>query len=100
MRCANIYLQQVADYFEVEPSLNGRDYVDYCLNFSLKHQIDLFVPRYNVTTLIDQKEDFDRIGVKVMFIGSSETYQILESKVKTYEALNNTNIVAIQKHFA
>jgi len=97
--CANSNLQEVADYYEVEPSINGRDYVDYCLNFCLKHEIDLFVPRYNVTTLVDYKEDFDRIGVKVMFIGSSETYQFLESKVKTYKVLNNTNIIAIPKTF-
>lgn len=97
--CANCNLQEVADYFEVEPSLNGREYVDYCLNFCLKHEIDIFVPRYNVTTLIDYKEDFDRIGVKVMFIGSSETYQFLESKLKTYETLNDTDIVAIPKTF-
>jgi len=97
--CANNYLQEVADYFEVEPTLKGRDYADYCLNFCLEHMIDVFVPRYNVTTLIEYKEEFDRIGVKVMFIGSSETYQLLESKAKTYEALNNTNIVAIPKTF-
>ncbi len=97
--CANDYLQEVADYFEVEPSLNERDYVTYCLNFCLKHKINIFVPRHNVTTLIDYKEEFNRIGVKVMFIGSSETYQFLDSKVATYEALNNTNIVAIPKTF-
>lgn len=97
--CANDYLEDVADYFEVEPSLSGRDYVDYCLNFCLKFKINIFVPRYNVTTLIDYEGEFNRIGVKVMFIGNSKTYQILDSKVKTYEALNNTDIVAIPKTF-
>jgi len=92
-------MQEVADYFEVEPPLEGKEYVDYCLDFCVKHQIDLFVPRYNVTTLIDYKEDFDRIGVKVMFVGSPEIYQTLESKVKTYEALDNTDIIAIPKSF-
>lgn len=97
--CTNNDLQEVADYFEVEPSLNERDYVNYCLDFCLKHDIDLFVPRYNVTTLVNYREDFDHIGVKVMFIGSSETYQLLGNKVKTYEALKDTNIVAIPKTF-
>ncbi|TGE31680.1 ATP-grasp domain-containing protein [Desulfosporosinus sp. Sb-LF] len=97
--CVNNYLQEVADYFEVEPSLDGKNYVDYCLNFCLKHEIELFVPRYNVTTLINYKEEFDRIGVKVMFIGSSEIYQLLESKIKTYEVLSNIDIVAIPKTF-
>lgn len=97
--CDNNYLQGVADYFEVEPLLNGRDYANYCIDFCIRHNIDLFVPRYNVTTLINYKEDFDRIGVKVMFIGSSKIYQLLESKAKTYEALRNTDIVAIPKTF-
>lgn len=97
--CANNYLEEVADYFEVEPVLDGKDYVDYCLDFCLKHKIDLFVPRYNVTTLINYKEEFDRLGVKVMFIGTSETYQLLEDKVKTYKAFKNTNIIGIPKAF-
>ena len=97
--CANNYLQEVANYFEVEPPLNGKDYVNYCLNFCLKHNIDVFVPRYNVTTLINYKEDFDRLGVKVMFVGNSETYRLLEDKVETYEALKDTNIVSIPKTF-
>ena len=95
----NTYLQEVADYFELEPSVNGKEYVDYCLNFCHQHKIDVFVPRYNVTTLVNYKEDFEHIGVKVMFIGSSETYQLLESKIETYEALRNTDIVAIPKSF-
>ncbi|EHQ89755.1 ATP-grasp domain-containing protein [Desulfosporosinus youngiae] len=97
--CPNNYLQEVADYFEVEPELTGTDYVNYCLDFCLKHKIDLFVPRYNVTTLIDYKEDFERLGVKVMFIGNSETYQVLEDKLKTYETLKETDVVAIPKAF-
>ncbi|MDP4126613.1 MAG: ATP-grasp domain-containing protein, partial [Bacillota bacterium] len=97
--CVNKYLQEVADYFEVEPSLNGKDYVDYCLNFCLNHEIDLFVPRFNVTTLVKYKENFERIGVKVMFIGSSDIYQLLDNKIKTYETLNNTDIIAIPKAF-
>ncbi|WP_082075120.1 ATP-grasp domain-containing protein [Desulfosporosinus sp. I2] len=97
--CQNNYLQEVADYFEVEPSVNGKEYVDYCINFCHQHKIDVFVPRYNVTTLVNYKEDFEHIGVKVMFIGSSETYQLLENKIETYEALGNTDIVAIPKSF-
>ncbi|MBC2724764.1 ATP-grasp domain-containing protein [Desulfosporosinus sp.] len=97
--CPNNDLQEVADYFEVEPSVNGRDYVDYCLDFCFKHGVNLFVPRYNVTTLIEYKEQFDRLGVKVMFVGDSETYQLLDNKLKTYEALEGANLVAIPKAF-
>ncbi|MCO1602991.1 ATP-grasp domain-containing protein [Desulfosporosinus nitroreducens] len=97
--CANNYLEEVADYFEVEPSLHGNDYANYCLDFCLKNNINLFVPRYNVNTLINFKEQFEQLGVKVMFIGNSATYQLLDDKLKTYEALKDTDIVAIPKTF-
>jgi Carbamoylphosphate synthase large subunit (split gene in MJ) len=97
--CVNKYLKEISDYFEVEPILSGKDYVYYCLNFCLKHKIDLFVPRFNVTTLVNFKEAFDRIGVKVMFVGSPATYQLLDNKVKTYEALKDSDIVGIPKTF-
>jgi len=97
--CANNYLEEVADYFEVEPSINEIDYANYCLDFCVKHNIHLFVPRYNVNTLINFKEQFEEHGVKVMFIGDSATYQLLDDKFKTYEALKDTDIVAIPKAF-
>ena len=97
--CPNKDLQGVADYYEVEPSLEGRDYVEYCLDFCRKYRVDLFVPRYNVTTLIKYKKEFESLGVKVMFVGSTETYQLLDDKLKTYEVLKDTDTVAIPEAF-
>ncbi|AET68362.1 biotin carboxylase [Desulfosporosinus orientis DSM 765] len=85
--CENDYIQDIADYFEVEPSIEGKDYVNYCLDFCRQHKIKLFVPRYNVEYLSRYQNEFERLGVKVMFVGSSSTYQLLNDKVKTYQTL-------------
>lgn len=85
--CENDYIQEIADYFEVEPSLEGDDYVKYCLNFCRRHKIKVFVPRYNVLSLVRYKSEFESLGVKVMFVGDSSTYQLLDDKVKTYQSL-------------
>ncbi|AFQ44171.1 ATP-grasp domain-containing protein [Desulfosporosinus meridiei] len=96
----NIYLEEIADYFEVEPAIDGKDYADYCLDFCQKHNINIFIPRYNVSTLIKFKDLFENLGVKVMFVGNSETYQLLDNKLKTYEALKNKDILGIPKSFS
>lgn len=85
--CENDYIQEIADYFEVEPSLEGNGYVDYCLDFCRRHKIKVFVPRYNVLSLVHYKSEFESLGVKVMFVGDSSTYQLLDDKVKTYQSL-------------
>lgn len=97
--CANDYLEEVADYFEVEPDCEGEDYPNYCLEFCRKHDINIFIPRYQVNTLIDFKEQFAQLGVKVMFVGNSTTYKLLDDKLKTYARLKDTDIVAIPKAF-
>lgn len=96
---SNSYLEDVADFFEVEPVLEGNAYAEYCLDFCRKHDIDLFVPRYNVNTLVNYKERFEQLGVKVMFCGNSSTYQLLDDKLKTYEGLRGKDIAAIPKSF-
>lgn len=97
--CSNDYLEEAADYFEVEPDYEGEDYANYCLDFCRKHDINIFVPRYHVNTLIDFKEQFEQLGVKVMFVGNSTTYKLLDDKLKTYATLKDTDIVGIPKAF-
>jgi len=100
----NNYLESVSDYFEVEPQveqkeLKGEAYVNYCLNFCKTHEIDIFIPRNQVTTLIKYKQEFEKIGVKTMFIGDFDAYDILNDKIKTAEILKDTNVVLIPLTF-
>lgn len=96
----NNYLEAVADFYEIEPKVSGKEYADYILNFCKKHQIDIFIPRKNVTTLVEYKDEFEKLGVKVLFMGSKETYDLLDNKVATYKDLENEDIVKIPKTYA
>lgn len=96
----NHYLEAVADHYEIEPKLKGMEYVDYILNFCQTHAIDIFIPRKEVTELVKHKEAFDKLGVKVLFMGSEEVYDLLNDKVATYQDLEGTGIVNIPKTHA
>ena len=96
----NNYLEAVADHYEIEPKLTGREYADYILNFCNEHKIDVFIPRKNMEELVHYKKEFDALGVKVLFIGSEDIYTLLNDKVATYEDLEGTDIVKIPKTYA
>lgn len=91
----NHYLESHASHFELEPTLEGKPYVGYILNNLKAHAIDLFLPRYQVTTLVQYEHLFERLGVPTMFVTTDENYQLIENKVALYHDLKETGIVAI-----
>ncbi|PLS18841.1 carboxylate--amine ligase [Bacillus sp. M6-12] len=91
----NNYLEAVADHFEIEPKLSGQEYVDYILQFCRTHNIDVFIPRKNMELLAKHQDEFEKIGVKTLFIGTEEIYTLLNDKVATYQDLEGTDIVKI-----
>jgi biotin carboxylase len=96
----NNYLEAVADYYEIEPKLEGKEYVDYILNFCRTHHIDIFIPRKHVTELVKYQEEFKKLGVKTMFIGSKKVYDLLNDKIATYKDLEGTGIIKIPKTYS
>lgn len=92
----NIYLKEVADYYEVEREyLSDREYLDFCIAFCKKHNIDIFFVRYRATELSKYKKEFDCIGVKTTFVAEYNTYRLLDNKVNTYDFIKNENILEI-----
>ncbi|MGE5701673.1 MAG: ATP-grasp domain-containing protein [Clostridia bacterium] len=57
---------QIADYAELEPTLEVPDYIDYCLAFCKKHQIDVFLPNYRLVELSQHIKEFEQLGTQVM----------------------------------
>ncbi len=55
-----------ADVVEVEPAITGDDYVDWALQFCLRHSIDVFVPRLAMSDISRRLSDFAAIGVAVL----------------------------------
>lgn len=92
----NIYLKEVSDYYEIEKEyLSDKEYLNFCLDFCTKHDIDIFFIRYRATELARYKEEFENIGVKVTFITDYNTYKLLDNKVHTYDSIKKENIIAI-----
>lgn len=91
----NHYLETHASHFEIEPSLTGQAYAGYILNNLKAHNVDFFLPRFQVTTLVKYAHLFEKMGVPTMFVTSDENYQLIENKVALYDDLKPTGIIAI-----
>lgn len=95
----NHYLEQHAVHFEVEPVLKGKDYADYIVSNCMKHSVEFFIPRFQVTTLVKHQSRLQELGIKAMFVASPEIYRLIDNKLETYNDLRNTDIVAIPETF-
>lgn len=76
----------VCDEWYTEPRLKGDEYVAYCIDFCLTHQIDAFLPRRELLAISKRKQDFEDIGVKVM-VDDFEIVSILNHKDEAYAQL-------------
>lgn len=86
---------QNADYYEIEPVLKGKEYVDYCLDFCKKHKIDLFLPRYGMVYIAEYVKEFESIGTKVMVCSDTKLMEIIDDKALFYESVRHHNIINI-----
>lgn len=74
-------------YSELEKISDG-DYVDFCINFCREHDVNIFIPRRNLTAIAQRREDFDKFGVKVLVGKDAKLMKILDDKVATYEFIS------------
>lgn len=73
------------DEWHREPEkISDADYVDFCLTFCREHDVDIFIPRRNLTVIAQRVDDFNQCGVKVL-VGDGRLTKILDDKVATYE---------------
>lgn len=91
----NHYLEEVSNHFEVEPVLSGQPYVGYILNKLQQHDVDFFIPRFQVSTLVHFAHLFQKTSAKTMFVTTPEHYALIDDKVALYEDLLPTNIIPI-----
>ena len=89
------HLREVADHFELEPKAKGESYFDYVFEVCKRHKVDVFFPRKHVTYLASHRDRFDRIGVKVAFVGEHHIYELFDHKLRASEALGGQNILEI-----
>lgn len=59
-------IQDACDEWYEEPPLDGDEYIDYCIEFCKKHEVQVFVPRRKMVDISKNMVRFTQTGVKVM----------------------------------
>lgn len=92
----NEKLEKCSNYYEIEPVIeSAKNYAQYCLDFCVKHDIDVFIPRFRAKELSKFQGEFKKLGIKVLFIGCESTYKLLDDKSKVYDCLKDNSIIKI-----
>lgn len=84
-----------SDHIGTEPAVFGREYVDFCVDFCKRNQIDIFIPRLHMEEISRYVHLFDEIGTKVMVCRDIELLDSMIEKDKFYEALQGKDLVTI-----
>lgn len=81
-----------------EPILRDDEYVEFCLEFCKKHDINFFIPRRGMLKISEQKDKFEEIGVKVM-VDNYSIVSTLNHKEKAYEFFMENDIGVVPEFF-
>lgn len=90
-------IQKVCDEWYRDSLADGEEYIQYCLEFCKKHQIDVFVPRRKMIEISQNIKRFNDIGVKVM-VDNYEIIKLLNDKVAAYDFLKDCENVYIPEY--
>ncbi|MGC5775883.1 ATP-grasp domain-containing protein [Paenibacillus pabuli] len=90
---------QGCDYAELEPKVKGKEYVDFCLDFCRRHQIDVFIPRLHMLDISKHVHLFEEIGTKVLVCTDTALLEQLMEKDRFYESVRELGIMNIPDYF-
>lgn len=88
-----------ADHFSIEKHMRGKDYIEYCLNYCSENKIDIFIPKFCLYNISEHREEFDKIGVKVLLSTSKNVINLLQDKIAFYNDIERHNIVEIPQYY-
>lgn len=80
--------RQVCDEWFPEEELPKEAYLEFCLDFCSKHNIDVFVPRRGLEVVADASERFTAQGVRLLAERRGKLVQMLADKAQTYSYFN------------
>lgn len=80
-----IYKRACDEWHREPENISEESYIDFCLEFCRAHGINIFVPRRFLTAVAGWREDFEKIGVKVLVGKDAGLMKILDDKVATYK---------------
>ena len=91
-------IRNSCDEWYQEPVLKDDDYVDFCLDFCKRHNIQVFLPRRGMVKISENKHRFEEINVKVM----TEEYSImkmLNNKEEAYEFYKKYSLGHVPEYY-
>lgn len=91
-------LSVVCDEWYTEPILKADAYVDFCLDFCKKHNVDVFMPRREMLNISRRKKEFEQIGTRVM-ADDYEVINMLNHKDRAYKELAKRGVSTIPEYF-
>lgn len=78
-----------AHAFAVEPSgLSGQDYLAWCLDFCLTHEIGIFIPGKEAGLISAERARFEAQGTRVLCASSQETLALLHDKARFCQSVD------------
>ena len=80
-----MYKKVCDEWYDEKDGLTAEEYIDFCLNFCKEHNVDVFVPRRYLVEIVNHREQFEDIGVKIFAHDDAEIIIMLDDKQKTYE---------------
>ena len=80
-----IYKTVCNEWCDEPKEITAPEYINFCTAFCIRHNIDIFVPRRYLTEIINNKEKFSKLGVKLFANTNPELVEILDDKQKTYD---------------
>jgi len=71
---------QFADHAEIEPSLTGEEYIEYCLEYCRKNKIDIFIPHFQQKEISKYVAAFHELGTKVLVCEDHHLLEMIADK--------------------
>jgi hypothetical protein len=79
---------RLSDSHEREPAhLDDRSYIQRSLAFVRRHKVTAFLPGTKLRAIVQAKQQFEAIGVRVVAAADADTLFTLESKSRLYRAV-------------
>jgi hypothetical protein len=79
-------VKTASHHFFDEPSkVTGVEYLDWCENFCLRHEIDIFIPGKEAALLAGEHERFRNAGTKIMSCATRDNLDLIHNKGRFYE---------------
>lgn len=91
-------IKSVCDEWYKEPLLKDEKYVEFCLDFCIEHNVDVFIPRREMLRISQQKKRFEEIGVRVM-IDDFEIVSVLNHKEAAYDYFKRNKIGIVPDYY-